>query len=157
MLAGKYKRRSVDLQRYRVARFNPYLYHSVPDCGCGATAVALLTGMDPVHLTTLNGKKKGYPDRWMVKTLKAKGYTVIPIKWKEINSDRWITYPVSKFHVVLVSQIMSKREASWFVYHNGLCYHNFAAFAPETLDFLNKPSITAYCIWHPHWGVTIDM
>lgn len=152
MLKGRYRRHSVNLMPYRVSRFIPHLYLDAGECGCGATAVSLITGDNPFSLNRLNKGKRHFPDKWVVTQLQNRFYTAIPLKWRELNSDGFVAYPIDNRNVVLISQMMFKREASWMVLHNGLVWHNFEPSRIHPYDFLNKPVLTAYVLWHSSWS-----
>ena len=155
MYKGKYTKATADYSQYRVKLFNPYLYDigEFGHIGCGASVLALLTGAPPTDIQTLNKDKKHYSDRFVKRFLKEEGFEVIPITQKGLNSTAYqIDYPIRKNHVVLISQLMAKREATWLVYYNNLTYHNFQVGSTEILDFINKPSLSAYIVWHKRWG-----
>ncbi len=149
MLPGRYRRQSIDISQYKVNEFIPAA--DTGWGGCGATAISLLTG---IRVNRLERGHTGihFSDQWMVTQLRKRGYTTVPLRWKEFNSDHLIYYPITPNHVLLVSQLMFKREASWLVYYNGDAYHNFQKLTMHPYDLLNKPILTAYIVWHPKWG-----
>jgi hypothetical protein len=147
MLKGRYTRRLVDYSQYQAPRFK---FNRVwGRGGCGAYALGVLTNSSPTAFYELNKGRRSYSDAFMVKQLRSLGCTVIPLKWKELNSARYLEYPISPQHVVLVSQVFLKREASWLVYHGGVGYHSGCEFTPTFIDAVNKPIVTAYLVWHP--------
>jgi len=166
MREGRYTR-PVDLSGYRAGYFAPHIFFSriVGDPGCGASALSCITGIDPRFYARVNIKdsghpKKGFSDTFMRKMLALEGYQAIELTKRGINHDRWIEYQIEKQHVILTSQLLARSIVSWVVIHNGLVHHNFQTVSLDGLDFLNKPTITTYCIWHPKWKVessfTID-
>jgi len=155
MLKGKYKKRA-DYTHLRAFLFNPALYCPTMygEAGCGATALSLLTGDHPFNIRDLNKSEKHYPDRFMLKYLTDRFYTVVPITQRGVTSCASDCYPVTSNHIILASQLMVKREASWVVYHRNLGYHNFTVGSVQNLDFINKPILTAYIIHHPRFDTT---
>ena len=158
MLKGKYTKKPKDYSTYQVKLFNPFLYDTgvYGSVGCGASALGILTGDNPYKIQEANKNRKHYSDRFMLKYLRDRGFEIIPITQKGVNSDDAISYPIKKNHVCLISQLMAKREASWLVYYNNLLYHNFIIGSSELLDFINKPTLTCYIVWHKRWGNLID-
>ena len=158
MLKGRYKKR-VDYTHLRAFLFNPSLYCPLTygETGCGATALSLITGDHPWDIQDLNKKRPHYADRFMVKYLKNKGFTVTPITQKSVTSCRSDQYPVTSNHVILISQLMIKREATWVVYHRNIGYHNYVPGSHLALDFVNKPILTSYIIWHPRFSASRNL
>ena len=154
MRKGSYSR-PVPLTRYRAKHFPLHLFASdtvgVP--GCGATALATITGTDPRHYLMLNGNKAACGDVFMKKRLELEGYEVIPLTKRGLNTSKIIEYPVENNNVLLVSQLVARNTTTWMVYYAGLSWHNFQVGRVEALDFINKPTITAYCVWHPSWSI----
>ena len=87
----------------------------------------------------------------MVQFLKDQGYTVVPLRWKELNSTSHWQYPIDYDHVVLFSMMCCRREASWFVMHRDNTFHNMLHMHVLPRTMLGKPILTAYLIWHPKW------
>lgn len=158
MLKGKYKGKSVNYDSLRTYLFIPHLYDPAlyGRAGCGATALSLLTGKHPWDIQDLNKRREHYSDRFMLKYLKDHRFDIQPITQKGVTNYRYVCYPITKEHVLLVSQLMAKREATWIVYHRGIGYHNFVPGSTELLDFVNKPILTAYILTHPTWKPTLN-
>jgi len=156
VIKGKYTKKPVDYKELRAFLFTPHLYDRVlyGTAGCGATALALLTGNHPWDIQDQNKRKAHYSDRFMIKYLNDHQFKTIPLSQKGLNSNTVVTYPVSSDHVLLVSQLMAKREATWVIYHRNLSYHNFETGATDKLDFLNKPILTAYIVWSLKFSAT---
>lgn len=159
MIKGKYQRQRVDYERLRAGVFAPHLFARTSGtwAGCGACALSTITGIHPLHYTHLNRNKKHFSDRFMKQQLHKLQYEVIPIKQKWVVSSECTDFPLSREHVLLVSQLMQKREATWMVYHQNIQYHNFVAGGVDTLDFLNKPVLTAYAIHHAQFDAEMHM
>ena len=155
MLKGRYQKR-VDYTHLHASLFNPALYCPTiyGKAGCGATALSLITGEHPFDARDLNKRCNHYPDRFMLKYLKDRSYTVIPITERGVTSCDSDNYPITSSHIILASQLMIKHEASWVVYHRNIGYHNFIPGNIMSLDFINKPILTAYIIYHPRFDAT---
>lgn len=152
MFAGRYKRRAISLEALRAPLFNFNSSYNGVGVGCGANALACITGASPHRFVKLNKGRSHYSDSFMLKILKKKGYIVVPLKWKELNSDPWPEYPIKKDHVVLFSQLMAKREGSWLVMYDDKICHNFESIYISPRLFFAKPILTAYIVWHPSWA-----
>jgi hypothetical protein len=58
---------------------------------------------------------------------------------------------LGKQHVILVSQLFRRNEATWGIIFNSAYYHNFEVYSLEALSFLNKPILSAYVVYHSKW------
>ena len=146
---GTYKRRRVDFNEYAASCFRPYLFSGYAQRrqGCGASALALLTGVLPDSIALRNGQRH-FSDRFMLKILREHGFTVLPLTLCNL-SDRVL--PVTHNHVILLSQLFKINEATWGVIHDGAYFHNFDIFSLDQLSFINKPNLTAYVVIHRTW------
>lgn len=149
MEKGSYNGRRVDFRNYTVARFNPHLFTGVSDAesGCGAAALALLTGISPRCIAMQNGSAH-FSDRFMVLFLRRHGYAVQPLTLCNVSTSET---EIDLGHVVLLSQLYRRNEATWGVVFSGIYYHNFCLYRLNGLSFLNKPTLSAYLISHSSW------
>jgi len=146
---GTYTGRRVDFSNYAVSFFNPYLFTGEvrSRLGCGPAALALLTGLPPELVAAQNGGEHT-PDAFVLRFLRARNYSVLPLTQCNVShSDQ----SIGANHVVLLSQLFRKNEATWGVIFGEHYYHNFAEYAVSSLAFLNKPILTAYLVVHPGW------
>ncbi len=152
-MKGRYTRHRVDFTRYSVAFFTPHLFAAPgrSGAGCGATALSLLTGVPPQIIRAINGQAH-YPDHFMRTFLKKRGFLVVPLTICNISSAKT---RLGDRHVVLISQLFTRNEATWGVIFNSMYYHNFEIYALEALSFLNKPILTAYVVSHVKWRLRI--
>jgi hypothetical protein len=129
--------------------FNPYLYTGSirGRLGCGVTALALLTGIAPENISCKD-RCGHHPDEFMVDFLRNAGYEVLELTLCNLSTGSTL---IDREHVILLSQLFRKNEATWGVIHNGWYYHNFTIYSVETLSFLNKPILSAYLVLHPRW------
>lgn len=150
MEKGSYNGRRVDFSRYKASRFNPYLFLDSLDhkCGCGASALALLTGVSPAEILVENDSIH-FPDEFMLRFLRDHGCTVQELTQCNVSASDSKVRPE---HVVLLSQLFRKDEGTWGVIFSGVVYvHNFAFYHLDHLSLLNKPVLSAYLVIHPHW------
>lgn len=149
MEKGAYKGHHVDFRKYMVSCFNPYLFTDqlLWLTGCGATALALITGVSPAKILELNGHKH-YPDKFMTGFLRQRQYDLLPLTQCLLSET---SSQIGPSHVVLLSQLILRNEATWGVIFDGIYYHNFQGYQIDGLSFLNKPVLTAYSVWHPRW------
>jgi hypothetical protein len=146
---GTYNGRRVDFSRYATSCFTPYLFtgSARTRLGCGACALALLTGVRPEAIAARNGGPH-YPDDFMVRFLRTRGFKVLRLTMCNLSAR---ASKLGNAHVILISQLFRKNEGTWGVIHNGLFYHNFSSYNLETMAFLNQPILSAYLIVHPRW------
>lgn len=150
MEQGRYTGRRVDFGKYAAAVFNPFLFscHIRGNRGCGATALALLTGVSPDRIARLNHYQPHYDDAFMVRFLRRRGFTVVPLTQCALSASDSM---LGNSHVVLLSQLFRKNEATWGVIFDGAYFHNFDLYTLDSMSFLNKPILSAYLISSPLW------
>jgi hypothetical protein len=147
---GSYKGRRVNLADYAASLFTPHLYSASWRAlsGCGASALALLTGVPPEKIARLN-RSAHYSDEFMVRFLRRHGFRVMELTMCRVSSG---IGSIRKEHVVLLSQLLMKNEGTWGVIHGGAYFHNFDIYALEVLSLLNKPVLSAYAVLHSSWS-----
>ena len=141
--------RRVDFSEYAASVFNPYLFHGSyrSQRGCGASALALLTGVAPEIIASENGRPH-YSDHFMLQFLRAREFRTLHLTPRNVTTA---TKPIGTQHVVLLSQLFKKDEGTWGVLFGDTYYHNFGLYALTTLAFLNRPLLSAYVVIHPKW------
>jgi len=146
---GSYRGRRVSFEKYAASLFNPYLFPGRDNArhGCGASALALLTGVDPKVISAKNGKPH-YSDQFMVRFLRSRGFSVLTLTWCNVSVA---PIQIGRTHVVLLSQLFRRNEGTWGIVFNGFYYHNFDIFSLEELSFLNKPVLSAFLVMTPSW------
>lgn len=150
---GTYRGRCADFNRYATSCFNPYLFTGVARArlGCGACALALLTGARPESIAAKNGGRH-YSDEFMIRFLRARGFQTVRLTLCNLSAR---TSKLGNAHVLLTSQLFRRNEGTWGVIHGDLFYHNFSAYNLETLAFLNQPILSAYLVVHPRWRLDV--
>lgn len=138
-----------DFDAFIPAKFVPHIFNCGSGRGCGATALALLTGVPPRRIEAPRdgdwsvGRMRGF--------LAAHGFRLARITSKNVISE-YPSLPVRREHVVLASMRMTKAEATWVVMHNDSIYHNFEISESSAREFLNHPIVDAFMVTHPRWG-----
>jgi hypothetical protein len=89
-----------------------------------------------------------FDDEFMVRFLRRRGFTVLPLTQCTVSASYSL---INESHVVLVSQLFRRNEATWGVIFGGMYYHNFDFYTLDPLSFLNKPVLSAYVISSPLW------
>ncbi len=116
---------------------------------CGENAFYMLTG----EVFTFEQRLKFrnvLSQRAMLKLLKEKEYTVIPLSVCKVSNGPRMFNSVRDANVVLNCQIFARGEASWSICHNNAYFHEFWA-TPKVLEFINRPIIASWVIYHPSW------
>jgi hypothetical protein len=146
---GSYTGRCVDFSKYAASCFNPYLYTGYVRTlvGCGASALALLTGVPPEDIAA---HKRGahYSDAFMVRFLRRHGFHLLQLTQCNVSASR---FRIGADHVLLVSQLYQRNIGTWIVMHGDQCYHNFDVYALDRFSFINKPLLSAYLVGHRRW------
>lgn len=159
MEKGIYKRNKTDFESYAVSKFVPHLFdHSAYGLyGCGATALSLITGIKSNIIFRSKKFKENeslfsWNDTFMRGFLRKQGFSIIPITLCEVsNFQTYIESPIKNYHVILMSQLMKKNEASWSVIFNNYIFHNFEILPLKPLEFINNPILSAYVIYKDEW------
>ena len=84
----------------------------------------------------------------MVQFLRRRGFSVLPLTQCTVSASDSL---LGNSHVLLLSQLFRKHEATWGIIFDGVYYHNFDLYYLDKLSFLNKPVLTAYVISYPLW------
>tara|TARA_R110000868_G_scaffold269412_1_gene528784 strand:+ start:454 stop:939 length:486 start_codon:yes stop_codon:yes gene_type:complete len=136
--------------KYRVNKFNftlfdPFLYGTF---GCGANALACVTGKNPKNFLQKSGH---YSDEFMVKQLRKNNINVLKLTKSNLTNDKKASIKIDDRHVLLISQLFSKGEASWVIHHAGMFIHNFETDKCSYWHLLNFPIVSAYVLFKKKW------
>ena len=115
--------------------------------GCGASALALITGIAPEIISDKNARAH-YSDRFMTGFLKVWDYHLLRLTPDLIARAKT---KIGQDHVLLISQLLRENEGTWGVIFGDAYYHNFSVYSLSSLSFLNKPILSAYLVVHPSW------
>jgi hypothetical protein len=141
----------MDFAPFAASFFAPHLFSGSVRCqlGCGASALALITGVPPEIISARNGGTH-YSDRFMTRFLRVRNFRTLRLTPRMVTGART---KIGADHVLLVSQLFRPGEGTWGVVYADFYYHNFDAYALSSLAFLNKPIMSAYLVIHPNWRI----
>ena len=152
MRIGKYSRKKIDARKFEVHKFVPFLFDTgtYGSTACGSSALALLTGHNPLLVSRETKFKNHCSDQTIINYLKKYGFHILELTQSNVsnNTSDFLRDQIKPYHVVLLSQLVKKAEATWCVLYNNLLYHNFEIIKINYLEFINRPINTAYLINH---------
>lgn len=151
MKHGSYSKK-IDFTKFAVKRFAPFMFSALRAfCGCGPTALGLLTGIDPLDIKSR--------DHWsataMCRFLRERGFEIERLTRCNVTNADSLTAPLGKEHVLLLCIKMIKGEASWAVVYNNLIYHNLEVSPFKSYTLLNMPIMDAFIITHRFYRAKI--
>lgn len=152
MRHGNYGPGNTNFKKLQVSKFPVTLWDSViyGHCGCGATALALITGDNPTKIAAKNGRRH-YSDRFMVDYLRKKGISVYEVNRANLSQSKEWKHQLSDNNVILYSANTAKGEQSWFLTFNSYIYHNFIISKASYLDLLNFPIDSCHVLCKNNW------
>lgn len=62
---------------------------------------------------------------------------------------------ITKNHVLLISQQVSRDESTWCVIHNGKIRHNLEVGPLDPYYLLCNPPTDLFVLWSPDWGISL--
>jgi len=152
---GTYSRRTVDLTKWEIKKFVPFLFDSslYGSIGCGYSVISTLTGESPFSLKKKNKNSEHCSDEFVIKRIKLKGFKVLPITKCLVSNTKsdYIYDKIKDYHCLLMSQLYKKAEASWTISVFGKIYHNYMAYDLKPLEFVNRPIVSAFLISRKDW------
>lgn len=153
MRSGTYGKGNTKFEKLTVKRFPLTLWDSVVygQAGCGATALGLITGENPLEIAKRN-KSKHYSDRFMVNSLRRFGVSVFEINKANLSNKKEWRYSLSGNHVILFSSLIQKAESSWLILWDDVLWHNFIPVKASYQHFLNCPTDTAFLLYRKSWA-----
>lgn len=148
MLRGSYNGRRVDFSSYAVPCFTPHLFCGAfrRSRGCGAAALALLTGVPPEVCAERNRFRAHYSDTFMTRFLRGRLFRVQRLTLCNLSQAK---SDIDQNHVLLISQLVMRNTGTWGVLHDGLYYHGFQTYWADALSCINKPLLSAYLVAAP--------
>ncbi len=149
---GNYGPGNTDFKKLQVSKFPAALWDNViyGHCGCGATALGLITGVKPSKIAEKNGRRH-YSDRFMVEFLRKHDISVFQVNRANLSKSKEWKHQLSDNNVVLYSANTVKGEQSWFLTYNSYLYHNFVISKANYLDMLNFPITSCFCLYKKSW------
>ena len=148
MKPGSYSRK-MNFRSFLVNKFVAHLYTGSFEigAGCGATALSLITGDDPLSIKN----RKDWKSSYLVSYLRKRGFSVASLTERNLTNFGYVEHPIKGSHVVLMRIKLIRKEASWVVLHNYNCYHNFETTLMRPYDMLDHPILEAFLVSHPSW------
>jgi hypothetical protein len=150
MKKGSFKLPAVPISQ--LVMNNPPLFHFCPviwygATGCGPTALALVTGVDPFLIKRLNeafnkktGIKEGTSSEFMIWFLKKHNWQAYNLTLRDLSPNpKKIENQLTEQHLFIASQHACAKEQTWFVYWGGTNYHQFLPKKMDVFDTLNNP------------------
>lgn len=152
MKHGNYGPGNTNFKKLQVSKFPVTLWDNVAygHCGCGATALGLITGVSPSKIAEKNGRRH-YSDRFMVDYLRKKGVSVYEVNRANLTRSKQWEHQLSDNNVVLYSAHTAKGEQSWFLTFNSYIYHNFIISKASHLDLLSFPIDSMFILFSKKW------
>ena len=152
MKHGNYGPGNTNFSKLTVSYFPVTMWDNIDygESGCGATALGLITGINPRIIAEQNGGDH-YSDRFMINFLRKHKFSVYEVNRANLTSTKEWKHKIKDNHVVLYSAHTAKGECSYFVTYNGYIYHNFTISKPSYIDFLNFPIDSCYVIYKKNW------
>jgi len=141
--------KQIDFGRFVCKKFVPHLYGSYSACGCGANALALLTGNPSENF---GARREDWTSKIMRVYLRKHNFIFEKLtKCAVTNTRFWNHAAIGHQHVVLMSIKLMQNEASWVVVYQERMYHNFEITKMKPYELLNHPIMEALIIKHPSW------
>jgi hypothetical protein len=155
MEKGTYTRRRVDFSRYTASCFNPYLFSGAfqGQMGCGACALALLTGVPPEVIAAKHNNIH-YADSFMVRFLQQHGFRLLQLTLCNVSSATPSQNP-TQARRARVAALPQKRGYLGCDASRHRCFHNFETYTVDSLSLLNKPILSAYLVTHLRWRLGV--
>lgn len=157
MESGTYGPGNTKFEKLVVQKLPMNVFDSVvySKAGCGATALSLLTGENPFSIRDRIKNTKGhYSDDFIRRSLRKNGISSYRLtKANLTNKDKYdLCYKIKDNNVLLVSQLLAKGEASWLVYWNNMCIHNYEIRNLSPFDLINFPILSGYVLYKKAWN-----
>ncbi len=151
---GDYNDKPIQFAELSTSRFPINLFDSLTygRSGCGATALAALTGISPIRIMTMV-PSGNYTEEFMTRFLRLAGLRVNKLTKAGLTGlqPEALIKNLNETHVVLFRQLMRKQEASWLITWGGIVWHNFEATTASFYNLLNFPLLSALVISNPSW------
>lgn len=143
------------LKALETLKFKPKLrdFDSSFHGGCGTATLSLITGISPAKIDRNLPKHIDYwSDKRMKNFLRKHGYEVTEITVSRVTQNPHCQEePITSRHVLLISQEIFMREATWAVIYGFQRYHNFRPEELHPMELINNPLMTVYAVSHPKW------
>lgn len=111
---------------------------------CGGCCVSMITGEDPNKVDKKLKWKDDARTGKMVRHLESRGYDVMRLGPRTVSDSRhccaWSNPTLTEDHVLLLGCMTDAEEASWFLFHQEIIWHNFQRWTDSPLFLLRNPA-----------------
>ena len=111
---------------------------------CGGCCVSMITGESPCRVDDRLKWKGDCKTGVMVKHLQKKGFDVMPLGPRTVCNSligyQWNKPTLTNDHVILLGCMTDRDDASWFIFHQGVIWHNFERWTDSPLFLLRNPA-----------------
>jgi len=135
-------------------KFGSYFYDT-----CGTSALSVLSGVSPKSVQKYRPKSNKYwSDSAVIGFLKKRRFIVQSVTKCGVTNlsrhgDAFERMPIGHLHVLLCNSLCCRNEASWFIVHGNVLFHNFESFELNPFFFVNKPPQSIWVVKHPKWNL----
>ena len=152
MKLGKYGGGNTKFSKLTVKKVPLHFFNKIDysKAGCGATALSLLTGVNPIS-TELKARNGNYTDSFMLKFLRKHKISAYEANRANLSNHKEWSVKIKDNHVVMFSCLTAKNEGSWFVSYNNVWFHNFEVVRADTLALLSMPITSMYVLYKKEW------
>ena len=150
---GNTKFEKLTLSKVQFTHWDAVTYEKT---GCGATALGLLTGKNPIEIAAKAKKlPKGglhFSDRFMVEFLRKNKFSVYQVNKANSSNRKVWRHTIMDNNLILFSLLTQKAESSWFILYNHFLFHNYQITKANYLDFINFPTDSMYVLTKSDWA-----
>ena len=125
---------------------------------CGTGAISLITGLTPKYIEKhIPKSQKHWSDLGICKFLNKRGYKTAQLTKNLVTSIKsyfsysYLPWRITNNHCLLLNSLVCENEASYFVAHKGILYHNFHETELNPLFWINRPTQTAFVVFCDKW------
>lgn len=114
------------------------------DSTCGGCCISMITGEHPAKVDEKLGWRGDCKTGRLVRHLTKKKFELAPLGPRTVcnslESFWWNNATLTDDHVVLFGAMTDKVDASWFIFHQGVVWHNFERWTDSPLFLLRNPA-----------------
>lgn len=109
---------------------------------CGGCCVSMITGEAPIKIDRKMKWSEDATTGKMIRCLESKGFDVMKVGLRAVSDSRqccaWNNESLTEEHLLLIGAMTDAKEASWFLLHQGIVWHNFSRWSNSPLFLLNN-------------------
>ena len=125
---------------------------------CGTAILSLLTGNPAKSIDSWRRRNyrstSDYSDRMVIKYLKNHSFDTKEVTRRLVTSMSFYSegyYVLGDNHVLLCNCLTKQNEASWYILHQNILFHNVSIRECDNLFFVNRPPQSIYVVKHKEW------